>query len=167
MPSRHRRMRYPVIILLAATAIPFLFGLVAARIARERVLPVAAIFVGAGLGGLLGAHLHYVLAHPELARPEPWVGVHVPGGILGVVAYFVILVTAMPRFAGVCDAAALTLGPGIALSRVACFLNGCCAPVRGAYVAASVILVVFACIQWLGVRHPGRLLLRTSGLYLV
>lgn len=84
----------------------------------------------------LGAHLHYLFNAWQLvvlrARAGAvdtllWTGIHAPGAILGLVvsAPFVVRRYGVPlgRFG---DALTPTVGLGIAIARIGCFLNGCC-----------------------------------------
>ena len=87
------------------------------------------------LGGVavLGAHAFYALDHFDAMYDDPllilrfWSGLYAPGAI-------VALAVAMPTMARHCGVPTGTLADtltpivalGIALSRIACFMNGCC-----------------------------------------
>lgn len=85
------------------------------------------LLLGAIIGGVVGAKIHYLLLHPDQFRVAAFSGTGLVwyggliGGVLGVwlVAYF-----SSARTALVADAVAPALALGYAVGRVGCLLNG-------------------------------------------
>lgn len=125
---------YPALILLAVVVCLWLGPWVAARLEglnRRRVLGALTVL---GLVVFAGARLHFVLVHWRLFSGQPhafltvWAGgLHAGGAIasLALAAPLVLRAFGLPlgKFA---DGFAPTLGVGIALARLGCFLQGCC-----------------------------------------
>ncbi len=125
-------------------AVSFLVGmLISARrgakagIDRNAIMDLAFWII---LSAILGARLYYVLLHPEDFRGH-WLDVINPFGggqvgIGGLVMYgglfgAILAGTFFMRLRGMpvlktCDAIAPAVGLGIAITRIGCFLNGCC-----------------------------------------
>jgi phosphatidylglycerol:prolipoprotein diacylglycerol transferase len=91
-----------------------------------------------GLAALIGGRLHFVYNHqlyPFLTVGRmPWQGIHAGGAIIG------MLVAAPAIFAyfrlgpgRVADALMPTVGLGVFIARVGCFLNGCCHGIQCSY----------------------------------
>jgi phosphatidylglycerol:prolipoprotein diacylglycerol transferase len=86
-----------------------------------------------GVAALLAGRLHFLLNYwtifsdRPLATLEFWRGLHAPGAIIGVVVAtpWILIRQGLPlgRFA---DGVTPTIGLGIAVARVGCFLEGCC-----------------------------------------
>lgn len=127
-----------------AIALSFLVGvLYIMRIARRDKKPVDQFVTIAYLmifSGLLGARLFYVLFHLEefsghwLNTINPFqgsqfgiAGLNLYGGILvGIVATLVYCRTYQLKVLDVFDTFAPPMALGIGISRIGCFLNGCC-----------------------------------------
>lgn len=85
------------------------------------------LLMGAIIGGVVGAKVHYLLIHPDQLRVAAFSGTGLVwyggliGGIMGVwvVAHFSSVRTAL-----VADAVAPALALGYAVGRMGCFLNG-------------------------------------------
>jgi phosphatidylglycerol:prolipoprotein diacylglycerol transferase len=120
-----------------ALALSFLFGSwLALRRGRARGFSEEALFGLFGwilVGALVGARLHFVLAHPE-DFPSPldalriWEGgMTLYGGLLAAIfASWLYLRRHRLRFLPVADLVAPSLALGEALTRIGCFINGCC-----------------------------------------
>lgn len=103
----------------------------------EPYLNIAYIMIG---GGVLGARLFYVLMHLEdfsgnwLSSFNPFqggqfgiAGLNLYGGLLTAIAgVWVYCVVKKMSILDVFDFFAPTLGLGLAVTRIGCFLNGCC-----------------------------------------
>jgi hypothetical protein len=153
-------------LVLSSTLAPLSLGLLVGFLIRRSPLTCSLVFLGSGLIGLLGAHIHFLLAHPNLRSGGPILGVHTPGGVLAVAAYLAILTIALPKVSWVADAAAPTLGPGIAISRITCFAYGCCSEVRIYYLVLAGLVCTYALAKRQRVSASGGLLLQTVALYL-
>ncbi len=94
------------------------------------------------VASIAGARLHFVLAHPgPFARPLDFFriwegGLTLYGGLIAAVAvsFFYIRRHAMP-FLKIADATAPAIAMGEAVTRIGCYLNGCCfgAPCHGRF----------------------------------
>ena len=125
---------YPTFILLAVVTSLWLGPLWAARLEgldRRRTF-VALVLIGFAV--FTGARLHFILTHPSLLRGglldifRVWSGgIHAGGAI----AFFAFSAPVVARWFRIpigklADAFAPTLGVGIAVARLGCFLQGCC-----------------------------------------
>ena len=120
--------------LALATVVCWVIGPVWAR-RLDGIPPVATLRALAllGIAAFAGARLHHVavnwpfFAVAPLAILRFWSGLHAPGAIVGMVlaAPWVLRRPgiAVGRFV---DALVPTIGIGIAVARMGCFLNGCC-----------------------------------------
>jgi len=125
-------------------ALSFLFGiLIAARRAREAGLdPNAVLDLGILIiiGVMVGSRLYYALLHPEdfpdgllsALNPfregsDPAGGLVMYGGLIGgILAGFVYMRVKKISFPRYADAMAPGIPLGVFLTRIGCFLNGCC-----------------------------------------
>ncbi len=120
-----------------ALAISFLVGSLWARRAATRrgIDPDAILSLVAWIliSAIVGARLHFVLSHPDSYK-DPleflriWEGgLTLYGGLIAAIAVsFLYLRRQRMRFFPVADAIAPALALGEAITRIGCFLNGCC-----------------------------------------
>lgn len=98
---------------------------------RRGLNPDAALIavIGAMVGGLIGAKLHFLLINPSTFPAALWSGRGLVwyGGLLGG-ALGVLLALRIQRIplAPAADAIGPALAAGYAFGRLGCFLNGCC-----------------------------------------
>ena len=118
-------------------AVAFVIGsLWATRSGRKRGLSEERILALVGwilISSIIGARLHYVLAHPgsfedPLALFRIWEGgLTLYGGLIAAIAVsFLYLRRNRVGFLPVADALAPALALGEGIARIGCFLNGCC-----------------------------------------
>jgi phosphatidylglycerol:prolipoprotein diacylglycerol transferase len=125
---------YPTFILLAVITCLWVGPRMAARLEGLDPARVLRALLWIGVAVFAGARLHFVLTHWAMFSSRPlatlkvWSGgIHAGGAIvaLGISAPFILRRFAIPigKFA---DGFAPTVGIGIAIARVGCFLQGCC-----------------------------------------
>lgn len=118
-------------------AVSFVLGSIyATRAAGRRGIPEDRIFNLVALilvSSIVGARLHFVMGHPEsygspLQLLRIWEGgLTLYGGLIAaIVVSFLYLSRHKIRFLSVADAVAPALALGEAITRIGCFLNGCC-----------------------------------------
>jgi len=117
-------------------------GLASWRARKNHLDPRAVMDAGIwmALSALAGSRLYYVLLHPEkfegnligamnpfTRSAEDFAGLVMTGGFLAAIlaAFFYFKAKKLP-FLSYADAMAPGIGIGIALTRIGCFLNGCC-----------------------------------------
>lgn len=89
--------------------------------------------VALGIAAAVGGRAHFVLANPAIYSGR-WTAALAPGGGLhagGAIVFMALAVFPLARLLGLstpklADALAPTIAMGIAISRVNCFLRGCC-----------------------------------------
>jgi phosphatidylglycerol:prolipoprotein diacylglycerol transferase len=137
-------LKFPIHAYGFMLALSFLAGiwLAANRARRNNLDPDAIIDVGFWIiiSAIAGSRLYYVLLHFEQFRDNLWSTVNpfqdggvgigglvmyggMIGGILAGIVYFRVKKYPFLPYA---DATAPSIGLGIALTRIGCFMNGCC-----------------------------------------
>jgi phosphatidylglycerol:prolipoprotein diacylglycerol transferase len=97
------------------------------------------VLVGLGAAAYVGGRLHFLLNNPEIFEGHAWDaltwsggGLHAAGALfaMAVVAWPLARLYGMP-LGRLCDALAPTVGLGMAVARVGCWIHGCCAGTVG------------------------------------
>lgn len=139
-----------------------------------------AVYVWIGIAVFAGARLHFVWnawgfagysANPLLVL-HFWEGIHAGGAIAALVLAtpLVLRVYRVP-LASFADAMAPTVGFGVAIARVGCFLNGCCfgaactAPWCLAFPAGSPPHALHSAAGWVGAHDPWSVAVHPLQLY--
>lgn len=154
-------------LLLAGTS----FGVLLPAILAKRLIGksgwsvLAATLLGV-MGAYIGGRVQCALQHGDTAALTG--GVHAVGMILGsALAYPIackILGLSLPK---VLDLVAIGLGGAVAICRLGCWINGCCAPIQPYFVGAGIVLTAAAWF-WYGRRqYDGQVIARIAVGYAV
>jgi phosphatidylglycerol---prolipoprotein diacylglyceryl transferase len=133
----------------------FLFGIwIASSLAKKRGLDpnvIADLGFWLIISAIVGARAYYVILHSEEFRGDPLSminpfhnglvgigGLVMYGGFIGALIASIIYFSITKRkFADYADVVAPTFGLGVALTRIGCFMNGCCYGASSTHCAVS------------------------------